>query len=210
MIKKNLKTMILTSILILLPMVVGLVLWNRLPDEMATHFGNGGEANGWSSKPFAVIGLPLVLLALHWFCAYFTGADPKKQNISDKMMTLVLWLVPVISLAGCGSIYAYALDNSINTTIIGVMLVGCMFIVIGNYMPKMKQSYTLGIKIPWTLHSEENWNRTHRFAGPVFMIGGLLTLVSALFQWNWLIGIVIIGVVLLPMVYSYLLFRKGI
>lgn len=210
MIKKNLKTMILTSIIILLPMLVGLILWNELPEEMATHFGTGGEPNGWSSKTFAVIGLPVVLLVLHWFCAYFTGMDPKKQNISDKMMTLVLWLVPVISLAGCGSIYAYALNNSVNTMIVGVMLVGCMFLVIGNYMPKMKQSYTLGIKLPWTLHSQENWNRTHRFAGRVFMIGGIVILAAALFKWHWLIAVTMVGTVLIPTIYSYILFKKGI
>lgn len=210
MIKKNLKTMILTSIIILLPMVAGLVLWNQLPDEMATHFGSEGEANGWSSKPFTVIGIPFVLLVLHWFCAYFTDADPKKQNISDKMMILVLWLVPTISLVGCGSIYLYALDNTRNTTPIGMMLLGMMFLIIGNYMPKMRQSYTLGIKLPWTLHSEENWNRTHHMASRVFMIGGLLIFFVVFMDWDWMIGGIIFAVVLIPTIYSYCLHKKGI
>ena len=123
MIKKNLKTMIITSLIILAPIVVGLVMWDQLPAEMATHFGENGEPNGWSSKPFAVIGLPVFLLAVHWFCVFFTGTDPKKQNISDKMMTLVLWIAPVISIFGCGTTYMYAFDNSINTTSFGALLV---------------------------------------------------------------------------------------
>ena len=122
MIKKNLKTMILTSIIILAPIVVGLLLWDQLPEELATHFGKNGEPNGWSSKPAAVFGLPLFLLATHWFCVFFTGMDPKKQNISDKMMLLVMWLCPIVAIFGCGSTYLYALDQSINTTTIGMLL----------------------------------------------------------------------------------------
>jgi len=210
MIKKNLKTMIITSIIILLPMVAGLILWNQLPDEMATHFDSNGEANGWSSKPFAVIGLPFILLALHWFCVFFTGTDPKKQNIQDKMMIIVLWICPVVSIVGSGSIYVYALDNSVNTTLTGMLLLGSMFLVIGNYMPKMKQSYTLGIKLSWTLNSEENWNRTHRLGGRVWMIGGIVVIVASFLEWSWIIGATIIAVALIPVVYSYMLFRKGI
>ena len=210
MIKKNLKTMIITSIIILAPIVVGLLMWDKLPAEMATHFGENGEPNGWSSKPFAVIGMPLFLLAVHWFCAFFTGVDPKKQNISNKMMTLVLWICPVVSIFGCGSTYMYALDNSINTTSIGVLLVGCVFLVVGNYMPKMKQSYTLGIKLPWTLNSEENWNRTHRFAGGIWMAAGVLVLIGGFMEQFWVIFVAIILAAVIPSVYSYLLFKKGI
>lgn len=210
MIKKNLKTMIITSIIILAPILVGLILWDKLPAEMATHFGENGEPNGWSSKEFAVIGLPLFLLAVHWFCAAFTGVDPKKENISNKLMILVLWICPVISIVGCGSMYMYAIDNSINTTKTGILLVGCMFLVIGNYMPKMKQNYTLGIKAPWTLNSEENWNRTHRLAGYTFVIGGLLVLLGGFAELFWLIIVAMVVSVLPPMIYSYVLYKKGI
>lgn len=210
MIKKNLKTMILTTIIILVPMVFGLLMWDKLPAEMATHFGQNGVADGWSSKSFAVIGIPLILVAVHWFCAFFTGVDPKKSNISDKMVILVLWIVPVVSIFTCGSMYVYAFDNTVNTTIIGMMLIGCLFLVIGNYMPKMKQSYTLGIKLPWTLNSEENWNRTHRFGGYVFMIGGVLVLIAGFVQMFWLVFVVIVLTTAIPTVYSYSLYKKGI
>ncbi|MBR2046248.1 MAG: SdpI family protein [Agathobacter sp.] len=208
--KKNLKTMIITSIIILAPIVVGLILWDKLPAEMATHFGENGEPNGWSSKPFAVIGMPLFLLAVHWFCAFFTGVDPKKENISNKMMTLVLWICPVVAIFGCGSTYMYALDNSINTTSIGILLVGCVFLVVGNYMPKMKQSYTLGIKLPWTLNSEESWNRTHRFAGGIWMVAGILVLVGGFMEQFWVVFVALLLAVIIPSVYSYFLFKKGV
>lgn len=210
MIKQNLKTMIFTSMIILVPMVVGLLMWDSLPAEMATHFGENGQPNGWSSKPVAVIGMPLLMLALHWFCAFFTGVDPKNKNISNKMISLVLWIVPVVSIFGCGSMYLYAYDNTINTTTIGIMLVGCMFLITGNYMPKMKQSYTLGIKLPWTLESEENWYRTHRLAGYVFMAGGIFVLIAGFMQMFWLIFPAMIVMIGIPVVYSYSLYKKGI
>ena len=210
MIKKNLKTMIITSIIILAPIVAGLILWDKLPAEVATHFGENGEPNGWSSKEFAVFGMPVFLLAVHWFCAFFTGVDPKKENISNKMMTLVLWICPVVAIFGCGSTYMYALDNSINTTAMGMLLVGCIFLVIGNYMPKVKQSYTIGIKLPWTLNSEENWNRTHRFAGGIWMLAGVLVLVGGFAEQFWLVFVALVLAVAIPTVYSYLLYKKGI
>ena len=202
--------MIITSIIILVPIVVGLLLWDKLPAEIATHFGSNGEPDGWSSKEFAVIGLPLFLLAVHWFCAAFTGVDPKKENISNKMMTLVLWICPVIAIVGDGSMYLYALNNSINTTIIGVILVGCLFLVLGNYMPKMKQSYTLGIKLPWTLNSEENWNRTHRLAGWITMLAGVIVLIGGFMEQFWTVFVAIALVTLVPTIYSYVLYKKGI
>ena len=210
MIKKNLKTMIITSIIILIPMVVGIMMWDMLPAEIATHFGENGEPNGWSSKPFAVFGIPAILLITQWCGAFFTGVDPKNKNISDKMYTLVLWIVPIISLFACGSMYVYAIDSSINTTTIGTILIGAMFIVIGNYMPKMKQSYTLGIKLPWTLESEENWYRTHRLAGYTFMAAGVITILAGFLQIFWLSFVAFMVAALIPYAYSYSLYKKGI
>ncbi len=87
-----------------------------------------------------------------------------------------------------------------------------LFIIFGNYLPKTKQSYSMGIKLPWTLNSEENWNRTHRLSGFLWVIGGALFLMLTFFGW-WnlyvLLGIVL-AMALIPTVYSYLLYRKGI
>ena len=210
MIKKNLKTMFFTSIIILAPMIFGLFVWNQLPSEMATHFGENGQPDGWSSKTFAVIGLPLMMLVIHWLCVAFIGVDPKNKNISDKMVNLTLWIVPIVSIVGEGTTYLYAFDNTINSTKMGIMLLGCMFLVIGNYMPKMKQSYTIGIKLPWTLESEENWNRTHRLAGYTFMTAGIITIFAALLQMFWMSLVALLAAAIIPTVYSYRLYKKGI
>lgn len=88
------------------------------------------------------------------------------------MIRLVLWIIPVTSLIVCCSIYANAVGIAVDIGFVANGIVGLLFILIGNYMPKCKQNYTTGIKVPWTLHSQENWNRTHRLAGWVWIIGG--------------------------------------
>ena len=177
---------------------------------MATHFGINNEANGFSSKVFAVFGLPLLLLALEWFGALVTSHDPKKQNISPKMFSFVLWIIPAVSLFCASMIYPYNLGYPINTTFIGELLMGLILIVVGNYLPKARQNYTIGIKIPWTLANEENWNRTHRLAGYLWMIGGILMVIAALtgiVKAQWMLAIFFI-LALVPFVYSYWLHVK--
>lgn len=210
MIKKNLKLLIITSIIIILPILAGIILWNQLPAQMPTHWNAAGEVDGWSSKPFAVFGLPLIILAAQWLCVVGTSADPKKQNHSEKVLHLVLWIIPVISVVMGAVTYSVALGMDIRVEVITPILVGLVLTVIGNYLPKCKQNYTVGIKIPWTLNSEENWNRTHRFAGRLWVVCGFgIILVS--FLGSFLLSLCLFLVMpLAPVVYSYLLFRKGI
>ena len=210
MLKENKRTLIITSIVTILPILIGVFFWNRLPDVMATHFGANNEANGFSSKVFAVFGLPLLLLALEWFGALVTSHDPKKQNISPKMFAFVLWIVPVVSLIGAATIYPYNLGYQIDITFIAELLLGVIFIVVGNYLPKARQNYTIGIKIPWTLANEENWNRTHRLAGYLWVIGGILMVIAALTgiaKTQWMIAVFFV-LAIVPYVYSYWLHVK--
>lgn len=144
------KTIIITTLITLLPILLGLALWNKLPETIATHWGADGQANGWSSKAFAVFGLPCILAAIHLFTVCITLNDPKKKNIHKKPLTLVFWLVPVISIAANGMTYLLALGIDIDIVSILLALVGIMFIALGNYMPKLQQNYTVGIKLPWT------------------------------------------------------------
>lgn len=142
--KKYKTTLILTTLISLFPMVIGLLLWNRMPDTIATHFGTNNVPNGWSSKTMAVIGIPLFLAALQIFTAVLTFSDPKRQNIGPKMIRLVLWIIPVTSLIVCCSIYANAVGIAVDIGFVSNGIVGLLFILIGNYMPKCKQNYTTG------------------------------------------------------------------
>ena len=209
MIKKNLKTLIITSVVILLPILAGILLWNQLPDPMPSHWNASGEIDGWSSKPFAIFGLPLIMLAAQWLCVLGTAADPKKNNHPEKILHLVLWIIPVLSVVMHTVVYMIALGYGVRMEVIMPVLMGVIFTIIGNYLPKCKQNYTIGIKIPWTLNNEENWNKTHRFAGWLWTACGLLVILTGFIGGFWLFMIVVLLMVFAPIIYSYLLHRKG-
>lgn len=205
------KTLIIASLICLIPMVFGVIMWNKLPDPMPTHFGADNQPNGYSSKAFAVFGLPLFMIAMEWLCLFMSSVDPRRKNLAPKVITLVLYIIPVISLIASGGMYAMALGYNFNMSFFMSMLLGVIFIVIGNYLPKCRQTYTLGIKLPWTLANEENWNKTHRMAGPVWMLCGVVTLPCFFLPRNFasaLLFTALFTAVLVPTVYSFLLARK--
>lgn len=207
MIKKNLKLIIITTVISLLPMAVGLILWDKLPDTIATHFGLNGEADGWSSKATAVFFIPLFITALHLVCAFATSLDPKNKNIDGKPFTLVLWITPTLSVLVCTLTYLIALGYNVSMNIVMPLFMSVLFIIIGNYLPKCKPNYTIGIKIMWTLNDEENWNKTHRFAGKLWVVCGIVTGVVSLFI-PWFFFVTIAVMVFAPFIYSYILYRK--
>ena len=96
--KENRMKIIITSLITLAPILLGVLFWDRLPDQIATHFGQGNVPDGWSSKPMTVFGLPLILVALHLFCIFITLNDPKKKNIGRKILPIIFWMIPIISL----------------------------------------------------------------------------------------------------------------
>lgn len=210
MLKRNKLTIILTALITAAPMLLGLALWSRLPETIATHFDMNGVPNGWSSRAFTVFGLPLFLVAVHLLCAFGTMMDPKRKNIQDKMYKLVLWICPVISVLVCTAVYLYALGVNVDMARTAEVMVGILFIIIGNYLPKCRQSYTMGIKLPWTLHDEENWNATHRFGGWLWMAGGVAYLLLALLgvRSTALMLAFLLVMVLAPTVYSYLYYLR--
>lgn len=87
------------------------------------------------------------------------------------------------------------------------LFMGVLFIIIGNLLPKMRQSTTMGIKLPWTLHSEENWNKTHRFSGKLWVAGGIVILATAFLGSFWILIAVLLVMVIIPTLYSYLLYH---
>ncbi len=208
---KSKKTLIITSLICLLPMLVGALVYSRLPEQVATHFDLQGNPDGWSSRAFAVFGLPGILLAVNLLIPFALQADPKHKNMSGALVNIVIWTVPVVSLLCSGLTLGRALGYDLRIEMVLPVFMGVLFILIGNYLPKTKQSYTMGIKLPWTLASEENWNRTHRLAGFLWVLGGAYFIVMSFIGWSLIAFLIPIALmVLVPTVYSYLLYRKGI
>ena len=210
MIKKNWKLLLITSIIILLPVVAGLLLWDQLSEQMPTHWNAAGEIDGWGSKAFVIFGLTGFMLAAQWLCVLGTCADPKKQNHPEKVLHLVLWIIPVLTVVLQTMAYAVALGKEVRIEVVTPIMIGLILTIVGNYMPKCKQNYTIGIKIPWTLNSEENWNRTHRLAGWIWTFGGIVVMLTGFFGGFWVFLPIVFIMVLAPIIYSYILYRRGV
>lgn len=203
--------MIITSIITLLPMIVGIFFWNQLPDTIATHFGSNGEANGWSSKLVTVFGLPLFLLLVHFICVYGVANDPKRRGVSDKVFGLTMLICPICSVLCGWVIYGNALGLNTSITKEVGLVVGLILIVFGNYLPKSRRNYTVGIKLPWTLDDEDNWNKTHRLAGKIWMIGGVICILMLFFKfYSDVVMICIVLVIsIIPAIYSFILYKMN-
>ena len=202
--------LVLTSCVILLQTVVGVALWNQLPEQIATHFDFHNQPNGWSSKAFTVFGMPLVLLALHWVCL-LVSCSPNHQmkNYNGKIKYLLLFIIPATSLLMMVICYGYALGDQLHVNRMSLIFVGLVFAVTGNYLPKIRRNYTTGIKLPWTMADDENWNKTHRMAAPVWVICGLLIIIMGLIgEPTWIEPTAIVIAVILPTAYSFALHLK--
>jgi uncharacterized membrane protein len=155
-----------------------------------------------------VFGLPMFILGVHWICVLCTAVDSKSWDVHSKVLRLVLWICPSISLLISTFVYASSLGYDMSIEIIMPLILGLLFLIIGNYMPKCTQNRTIGIRIPWTLNNEENWNRTHRFAGRLWVIGGAVIMATSVLG-NFVVFFgVTIAITAIPIVYSYLYHRR--
>lgn len=156
----------------------------------------------------------LGLLAVHWICFVLVFADHRnREGQSKKAMGLIFWLVPVVSLlmAAMKMAAEQGMAGVRITFLITCFAFGLLFLVVGNYMPKIRQNRTMGIRVKWTLASEANWNATHRFAGKIWVAAGLLCMISALLPLEMMLVFFIASIVLsalVPCVYSYRYYKQ--
>lgn len=209
-IKINKKLVLFTSILILLPSLVGYVFWNQLPEEIPTHFNLLGQADGYNHKMSAIFGLPTLMLLMHWLLLFIMIKDPKSSNISSKIQVLIYWIIPSVSCLLMISIFGEYLGYSMMSGLLAQIFMGVVMIVIGNYLPKTHRNYIIGIRLPWTLENDENWRKTHRLAGKIWVLGGLLLFLNSFVQLYvyWVFFLTLFFVVIIPSVYSYQLSKS--
>ena len=206
------KTFFISTMLCLSPMILTAILYDKLPEQMAVHWNNAGIPDNFASKEFAGFGLPAIMAGINIFTQIMLNNDPKKANYPKVLRFLLKWLIPVMSLILVPVTLFIALGVEINLNVYAPIILGLLFIILGNYLPKTKQNYTMGIKLPWTFNSEENWNKTHRLAGYVWIIGGICIILSSwlnIYSYYASMAILIL-LVIIPAIYSYLLYRNGI
>lgn len=206
--KKISKLTVITTLITLLPIALGIALYDRLPEVVATHWNIHNRPDGWSSRAMAAFGIPCIMAALNLVCG---GATDRLQSegVPKRVLALCRWIIPVLSLILVPVMLYSAMGVSFDMGRIVCSILGIMFIIIGNYLPKCRRNGVVGIKIPWTLSSDENWDKTHRFAGFVWIVCGAAAIVGG---WTKpVVAIVaLVAMILLPVVYSGILKHKGI
>ncbi len=204
---------ITSSLLILVPMAAGLLLWKKLPASMVVHWGAGNVADGSGTKAFAVFAIPLLLLAIHWLCLLITARDPGMKNQNRKATGLIFWIMPMVSLGCSAFLYSAALGYEPDSGRAMLVLFAVLFILLGNYMPKVTRNTSYGIKTIWAIHDSENWAATHRFGGKLWVAGGFVLLAAMLLPEKFMVIVLVIDLAILgaaPLLYSWQFHRKQI
>ena len=203
----------LLQILIVIGMfATGWLLFDQLPEQMPTHWNIAGEVDGYMPKGTAIILFPAITLGIAILFPILSMIDPRKEKYTlFRRPWLILQTVIVIFFAYLYFVSIYlAFNPAVSITPFIFVGIGVLFIVIGNYLGKVRQNYFVGIKTPWTLHSEEVWNKTHRLGSWAFLIAGILILVNGFIQWQ-LVPVMVAAIIIaavVPIVYSYILYRK--
>ena len=200
--------------IMLLPFVYLATIWNGLPETVPTHFNENGVADGWGSKS-TLIWMPVALIFFTYLVMLvIPKIDPKKKLATmGKKYEQIKWIMVGLMVA-ISIMFIYSAKNgetgmSSNLLFAGM---GIFYALIGNYFPAIKHNYFLGIRTPWTLENETVWKRTHRLAGGWWMVGGIIIVLSSLmlkseFALPVFVTVTLV-IALVPIVYSYLEFKK--
>lgn len=162
--------------------VFGIVMHDRLPEQVATHWNLNGEPDGWSSRTVAVAMLPALGLLLAAFLTVAPKIDPKRKNFA--LHENSWWLLANAVLVFLAGLHVIALGSALGWPIpfnkaLGLGL-GAMMVILGNYITRVRQNWFLGIRTPWSLSSERSWRETHRIGGRLMALGGLVLVIISL------------------------------
>jgi len=207
-------TTIVVLIMLVAATLAGLLLWNQLPDQMASHWNVNDQVDGYMSRFWGVFLLPLITLGMLVLFLAVPSIDPLKANIAQFRGAFNLFIVLIVAFM----LYIYGLSLAWNLgytdfKMSGAMLpaIGLLFVFIGFMMRQAKRNFFIGIRTPWTLSSETVWNETHRVGAVLFMVSGVLAFLGAFFGGTtafWMMFAPIIGSTIFLLVYSYVLYRR--
>jgi len=192
-----------------MPFGISAFFYSRLPEMVATHWNASWEPDGYSSRFFAAFILPLIILAGQAVLCISINHDPKMKHQPGALKETIKWMLPVLMNIVQILIISNALGYKIDGSILITVYIGILFVILGVMIPKCKQNYTIGIKLPWTLSSEENWNRTHKLAGIVWFWGGAAIIITSPLRLFWLLIGILVLMAIIPIVYSFIIYKKA-
>ncbi|MCT4390027.1 SdpI family protein [Leuconostoc falkenbergense] len=193
---------LLPNLISLLPIVYGGLLWQYLPQQLPIHFGIDGQPDQYAPKLIAVIGLPVLIITVN----YVIIRSMKNKGIDNqKVFTVLIWSLPLLLNVVQIVAFMHALNYHINIGSVILPVIGLLFIVLGNYLPKTTPNYMVGIRLPETLHNSENWQKTNRLGGFTMVFAGFILLITGIIgNMIAVIGLIVAMVItiLVPAVYA--------
>lgn len=207
-------TTIIVLILIAAATIAGLLLWDQFPEQMASHWNENDQVDGYMPKFWGVFLMPLVTLGMFLLFLVIPNIDPLKANIAQFRDTFNLFVAFIIGFM----IYVHALTLLWNLGYTGLRLsqamlpaMGLLFIVIGSLLRKAKRNFFIGIRTPWTLSSDYVWDKTHQLGAILFVVSGVLAVIGGFFGGMvafWMLFVPLIGSTIFLLVYSYVLYQR--
>jgi uncharacterized membrane protein len=201
-----------------MPFLVLIPLWDKFPPRVAIHWGLDGKANGWADKEWGLLLLPMTNVGLALLFAVIMRFDSRTKNLgvesqaSFQRVRRIIALVTGIFMAAMALLIdAVALGWKLDVLRLVTLAMLALFVVLGNYLPKLRPNRFIGIRTPWTLKSPEVWARTHRLFGSIMFIGSLVLILPCLFLPSTIAILVFLAFTLFvsfgSMIYSYRCFR---
>ncbi len=190
---------------------VAAYLYPDLPDQIPTHWNIKGEVDDYTAKPWGVAIMPLGAIFVFVVMRLIPIISPKGFRTDNFMDVVNVFTVAIVGFMSGVAVLVLLEANGQDVRINEMIFagVGLMFIVLGNYMGKVRKNFFIGIRTPWTLASDEVWSRTHRLGGKVFVLIGIFMMLNSFvrFPVQWLIASIVV-VALVPVIYSYVIYRR--
>jgi len=213
---KSMKKINIFDIVIILFLLAGFVgamyFYPILPDRVITHWNWVGQADGWGTKTFSTIGIPIIMLAMYILFKFLPKIDPHHQNYQNFAKAYSAMQLAIIGLLTVIYFVTNLVNLGYNLSIAKIVpaIIGAMFIIMGFYLKDIKLNWFVGIKTPWTLSSETVWHKTHVFGSKVFILSGVLFLIAPYLPASFALYffIIFMALVLSTIVYSYLVFKQ--
>ena len=209
-------TTIIVLVLIIGATIGGLLLWNQLPEQMASHWNVNDQVDGYMTKFWGVFLMPIITTVMFLLFLLVPNIDPLKANITQFRGTFNLFIAFIIGFM----VYIYALtlrwnlgytDFGIGKSMLPAM--GLLFFIIGSMLRRAKRNFFIGIRTPWTLSSDSVWDRTHEIGGILFMASGLIAIIGGIFGGAvafWSIMVPVLGTTIFLVIYSYVLYQREV